>query len=36
MNRAMLLEKEGAKDGWRDAAAKKRAADEYTEAAEAC
>ena len=36
LNRAMLLEKEGAKDGWRDAAAKKRAADEYTEAAEAC
>eukprot|EP00904_Undaria_pinnatifida_P013646 jgi/Undpi1/9411/HiC_scaffold_27.g11868.m1 len=35
LSRAVLLEKEGAKDGWRDQAAKKRAADEYAEAAEA-
>ena len=34
LNRAILLEKEGEKNGWRDATAKKRAADEYAEAAE--
>lgn len=36
LNRAILLEKEGEKDGWRDATAKKRAVDEYAEAAEVC
>lgn len=36
LNRAMLLEQEGARNGWRDAAAKTRALNEYTEAAEVC